>query len=124
MLKFFDKINVYQVTHFFHNLKILQYLFPVDKDDSTLSIFAQLPQNICMGLAEIFATVASLEYAYLAAPRSAQALLMSLQFCSLGISSAIGKVYLSLYSTTTGIFDFSVSKMNRTSQCDQSLFDF
>ncbi|CAF0739285.1 unnamed protein product [Adineta ricciae] len=84
-----------------------------DKDDSSLSIFAQLPQNICMGLAEIFATVASLEYAYLAAPRSAQALLMSLQFCSLGISSVIGKAYLSLYSTTTGIFDFSCQHLNQ-----------
>jgi hypothetical protein len=74
-----------------------------------LSIYAQLPQNICMGLSEVFATVASLEFAYLAAPRSAQSLLMSLQFCSLGISSFIGKGYLSIYSTTSGSFDFSVS---------------
>jgi hypothetical protein len=62
-----------------------------------------------MGLAEIFATVASLEFAYLAAPRSAQSLLMSLQFCSLGISSFISKAYFSMYSTTSGSFDFGVS---------------
>jgi hypothetical protein len=62
-----------------------------------------------MGLAEIFATVASLEFAYLAAPRSAQTLFMSLQFCSLGISSFIGNGYFSIYSTTSN-FDFSVSR--------------
>jgi hypothetical protein len=64
-----------------------------------------------MGLAEIFATVASLEFAYLAAPRSAQTLFMSLQFCSIGISSFIGNAYLSAYSTADS-FDFSVS-MNK-----------
>lgn len=62
-----------------------------------------------MGLAEIFATVASLEFAYLAAPRSANSLLMSLQFSSVGISSFLGKAYLSFYSTTANSFDFSVS---------------
>jgi hypothetical protein len=61
-----------------------------------------------MGLAEIFATVASLEFAYLAAPRSGQSLFMSLQFCSLGFSSFIGNGYYSIYSTTNN-FNFSVS---------------
>lgn len=82
------------------------------KSNSSVSIYAQLAQNMCMGLAEIFATVASLEFAYLAAPRSAQSLLMSLQFCSLGVSSFIGKIYLLMYSTTTANFDFSVSSRN------------
>ncbi|UJR14271.1 hypothetical protein I4U23_001262 [Adineta vaga] len=85
----------------------------LDQSDSSLNIFAQLPQNICMGLAEIFGTVATLEFAYLAAPRSAQAFLMSLQFCSLGISSFIGQAYLSVYSTTTNNFDFSCQNLNR-----------
>ncbi|CAF0713867.1 unnamed protein product [Adineta steineri] len=83
------------------------------KSDSSLSIYAQLPQNICMGLAEIFATVASLEYAYLAAPRSAQSLLMSLQFCLLGFSSFLAKAYFSIYSTTTSKFDFSCLDLNK-----------
>jgi hypothetical protein len=65
-----------------------------------------------MGLAEVFATVASLEFAYLAAPRSAQSLFMSLQFCSLGISSFIGNGYFSIYSSTSN-FDFSVSRKNK-----------
>ncbi|CAF2742258.1 unnamed protein product [Rotaria sp. Silwood2] len=84
-----------------------------EKDYSDLSIFFQLPQNICMGLSEVFATVASLEFAYLAAPQSAQSLLMSLQFCSLGLSSFIGKAYLSIYSTTSSGFDFSCLTLNQ-----------
>jgi dipeptide/tripeptide permease len=88
---------------------VLIVFYFLDGSSSNLSIYFQLPQNICMGLAEIFATVASLEFAYLAAPRSAQSLLMSLQFCSVGISSFLGKGYLSIYSTTSSSFDFSVS---------------
>jgi hypothetical protein len=47
-----------------------------------------------MGFAELFATVASYEFAYFAAPRSAQSLFMSLHFCSAGISSFIGTAYI------------------------------
>ncbi|CAF0976439.1 unnamed protein product [Rotaria sp. Silwood1] len=84
-----------------------------ERDNSDLSIYFQLPQNICMGLSEVFATIASLEFAYLAAPQSAQSLLMSLQFCSLGLSSFIGKAYLSIYSTTSSDLDFSCSTLNQ-----------
>lgn len=79
----------------------------IDGKSSSLSILSQLPQNICMGLSEIFATIASLEFAYLAAPRSGQTLFMSLQFCSLGLSSFIGQGYLSIYQSKEG-FDFHV----------------
>ncbi len=87
-----------------------QYLVLIFSDDtnSNLSIFFQLPQYVFMGLAEVFATVASLEFAYLAAPRSAQSLFMSLQFCSLGLSSFIGNGYFSIFSSTSN-FDFNVS---------------
>ena len=78
-----------------------------DERSSSLSILSQLPQNICMGLSEIFANIASLEFAYLAAPRSGQTLFMSLQFCSLGISSFIGQGYLSIFPSKEG-FDFRV----------------
>ncbi|CAM4955090.1 unnamed protein product [Rotaria socialis] len=84
-----------------------------EKDDSNLSIYFQLPQTICMGLSEVFATVASLEFAYVVAPRSAQSLLMSLQFCSLGLASFIGKGYLSIYSTTSSSVDFSCLSLNQ-----------
>ena len=76
-------------------------------DISSLHIFYQLPQDILMGLSEIFVIVATFEFAYLAAPRSAQTLFMSLQFCSLGISSFIGIGYLTIYSNGKS-FDFKV----------------
>ncbi len=46
-----------------------------------------------MGFSELFATVASYEFAYYAAPRSAQTLFMSLHFCTVGLSSFIDMEY-------------------------------
>jgi hypothetical protein len=61
-----------------------------------------------MGVSEIFAMVASFEYAYFAAPRSAQTLFMSLRFCSLGISSFIATGYFTIFSKLSSKLDFSV----------------
>ncbi len=66
------------------------------EDKSSLSVFIQLPQNILMGLSELFAMVASYEFAYLAAPRSAQSLFMSLRFSAAGVASFIGTAYSSV----------------------------
>ncbi|CAF0905534.1 unnamed protein product [Rotaria sordida] len=76
------------------------------KNNSDLSIFTQLPQYIGIGLSEVFGMVASFEFAYLAAPRSAQSLTMSLRFCSLGLSSFISDVYVKLMTITSKKFDF------------------
>jgi hypothetical protein len=84
------------------------YVAVLDSSSSDLSLIFQLPQNICMGLSEVFGTVASLEFAFRAAPRSGQSLFMSLQFCSLGLSSFLGIGYLSIYPTASNKFDFSV----------------
>jgi hypothetical protein len=62
-----------------------------------------------MGLSELFAMVASYEFAYFAAPRSAQSLFMSLRFVSLGISSFIGSGFIAAFPTTSFNLDFSVS---------------
>jgi hypothetical protein len=62
-----------------------------------------------MGISEVFAMVASFEFAYLAAPRSAQALIMSLRFFSLGFSSFIGDIYMILFTSKNEKFEFSVS---------------
>ncbi len=69
----------------------------------------QVGQDIGMGFSEIFAVVASYEYAYFAAPRSAQSLFMSLRFCSIGISSFIAIGYVALFSDSSFDLDFSVS---------------
>ena len=62
-----------------------------------------------MGLSELFIMVASFEYAYFAAPRSAQSLFMSLRFCSAGISSFIGAAYVAYYPSPSFQLDFGVS---------------
>lgn len=107
---------------FYRIFLIFNVNFFSDENNSDMNIFFQLPQNICMGLAEIFATVGSLEFAYLAAPRSAQSLFMSLQFCSLGLSSFIGNGYFALYSSTSNM-DFAVS-MFCLKNCRVILFRF
>lgn len=56
---------------------------------SSLPVYAQIPQYMSMGVFEIFGMVASYEYAYYAAPRSARSLFMSLRFCLMGVFSSI-----------------------------------
>ncbi|CAM2697840.1 unnamed protein product [Rotaria socialis] len=75
-------------------------------NSSDLSILTQLPQYMFMGLSEVFGMVASFEFAYLAAPRSAQSFIMSLRFCSLGLSSFISDAYVKLMTVTLKKFDF------------------
>lgn len=64
-----------------------------------MSIFYQFPQYLALGLSEVFASVASLEFAYLAAPQSAQSLVMSLRFTSTGVSSFLASGYVSIYKS-------------------------
>ena len=66
---------------------------------ANMSVFYQFPQYVGIGLSEVFASVASLEFAYLASPRSAQSLIMSLRFCSAGLSSFFGSGIVALLST-------------------------
>jgi dipeptide/tripeptide permease len=63
-----------------------------------MSVFFQFPQYVGIGLSEVFTSVASLEFAYLAAPQSAQSLIMSLRFCSAGLSSFFGSGMVGLLS--------------------------
>ena len=71
-----------------------------------MSIFYQFPQYLGIGLSEVFASVASLEFAYLAAPRSAQSLIMSLRFCSAGLSSFVGSAYVGIFVNVKQNFAF------------------
>jgi len=69
----------------------------------------QLPQNIFMGFSEIFVMIASFEYAYFSAPRSAQTLFMSLRFCSIGVAALIGVAYMAILAKPNLVLDFGVS---------------
>jgi len=62
-----------------------------------------------MGFSEIFFMVASFEYAYFSAPRSAQTLFMSLRFCSIGVAALIGVAYMAILAKPNLVLDFGVS---------------
>ena len=64
-----------------------------------MSIFYQFPQYLAIGLSEVFTSIASMEFAYLAAPQSAQSLVMSLRFTSAGLSSFLSSGYISIYKS-------------------------
>lgn len=89
-------------------------------DKSNLSIYWQLPQNILIGLSEIFAVLPSFEYAYFASPRSGQTLFMSLRFCSMGASSFLGYGYMATVAAPSNSLNFSV-RIN-IDRCLYSLF--
>ncbi len=114
-LRRFDNINAIPVYyHVSFSIHCIYHLIMISSNilasnSSSLSIYAQLPQNIGMGLSELFAMIASYEFAYLAAPRSGQSLFMSLRFCSLGISSFISTGYMYVFPTTSFVLNFSVS---------------
>ena len=63
-----------------------------------MSVFFQFPQYVGIGVSEVFTSVASLEFAYLVAPQSAQSLIMSLRFCSAGVSSFIGSGMIVIFN--------------------------
>ena len=90
------------------NALTISFVF-LESSSSNLTVFAQLPQIIGMGISELFVMVASFEYAYVAAPRSAQSLFMSLRFCSVGISSFINAALIKAFSTPSIHLDYSVS---------------
>jgi peptide/histidine transporter 3/4 len=81
-----------------------------------MSIFYQIPQYITIGLSEVFASVTSLEFAYMAAPQSAQSLVMSLRFCSAGISSFLSSGYLGIYESINENFTMATNEVLKTKQ--------
>ncbi|CAF3686742.1 unnamed protein product [Rotaria sp. Silwood1] len=88
--------NVCKTQNFTQTIGDKQYLA------ANMSVFFQFPQYVGVGLSEVFTSVASLEFAYLAAPQSAQSLIMSLRFCAAGLSSLFGSGIVGLMSIAIG----------------------
>ncbi len=74
-----------------------------------MSVFFQFPQDIGIGVANLFIMMASLEFAYFAAPRSAQSLFMTLLFFAIVAASYITAGYNYVLRKHGLALNFSVS---------------
>lgn len=82
---------------------------------SNLTVYLQFSEYIGLGCVHLFGLLATFEFAYLIAPRSAQSLFMSLYFTSKRIAPYSIEMYTVILRKHSLDLDFSVSMEIRLS---------
>lgn len=80
----------------------------IGNETSDLSIYAQLPQDICISIVQLFALLAVFEFIYFAAPRSARSLFVGLYFFSRQVGSYSGYTADIILEKKSVTLDFQV----------------
>lgn len=76
---------------------------------SNLTMFAHAPLDIIMGIAQAFNLLASFEFAYFVAPRSAQSIFMSFHTITIVVASYIGDAFDDIFASCNHPIDFTVN---------------